>query len=234
MAFTDTPPDAGDHQAQPGNIFSPNTLKETVKAGFTSPPQSTEMKNKKHRKRKGSSTSASQPAPKIRGLEDTIPPRADGFPRVHEAGKPILSGDLLRLAEGPMIALQESILHLEELLLKDKHPSYPAFAVKVPKELVDFVQEDPADVFFIAYEDIFKLFHTQRLDYNMVRLYALDVAMKIRRDDTPYVAIVDPYYMRDSHLVEGSKTRETAMEYLVRVMLANKRKNALLLPFFFE
>ena len=89
-------------------------------------------------------------------------------------------------------------------------------------------------MFFIAYEDIFNLFHTKRLDYNMVRLYALDVAMKIRRDDTPYVAIVDPYYMRDNHLVEGSKTRETATEYLVRVMLANKRKNALLLPFFFE
>ena len=89
-------------------------------------------------------------------------------------------------------------------------------------------------MFFIAYEDIFKLFHTQRLDYNMVRLYAMDAAMKIRRDDTPYVAVVDPYYMRDSHLVEGSKTRETATEYLVRVMLANKRKNALLLPFFFE
>ena len=46
--------------------------------------------------------------------------------------------------------------------------------------------------------------------------------------------VVDPYYMRDSHLVEGSKTRETATEYLVRVMLANKRKNVLLLPFFFE
>ena len=133
-----------------------------------------------------------------------------------------------------MIALQESILHLEELLLKDKQPSYPAFAVQVPKELVDFVQEDPADVFFIAYEDIFKLFHTQRLDYNMVRLYALDMAMKIRRDGTPYVAVVDPYYMRDSHLSPGSHTREAALEYLVRVMLANKRKNVLLLPFFFE
>ena len=100
--------------------------------------------------------------------------------------------------------------------------------------MVDFVQEDPTDVFFIAYEDIFNLFHSKRLDYNMVRLYAMDAAMKIRRDDTPYVAVVDPYYMRDSHLVEGSKTRETATEYLVRVMLANKRKNALLLPFFFE
>ena len=130
--------------------------------------------------------------------------------------------------------MQESILHLEKLLLKDKEPSYPAFAVQVPKELVDFVQEDPADVFFIAYEDIFKLFHTQRLDYNMIRLYALDMAMNIRRDDTPYVAIVDPYYMRDSQLVEGSRTRTMATEYLQRFMLTNKRKNNLLLPFFYE
>ena len=50
----------------------------------------------------------------------------------------------------------------------------------MPKELVDFVQEDPADIFLIAYEDVFKLFHTQRLDYNMVCLYALDAAIKIR------------------------------------------------------
>ena len=89
-------------------------------------------------------------------------------------------------------------------------------------------------MFFIVYEDIFNLFHSKRLDYNMVRLYALDAARKIRRDDTPYVAIVYPYYMRDSHLVEGSTTRETAKEYLVRVFLANKKKNALLLPYFFE
>jgi hypothetical protein len=194
------------------------------------------MKNKakKHRKRKGANASASQPAPKImRGREDTIPPRGDGLTRVHEAGKPILSEDLLRLAEGPMISLQESILHLESLLLKDKQPSYPVFAVKVPKE-VDFVQEAPADVFFIAYEDIFNLFHSRRLDYNLVRLYALDAAMKIRRDDTPYVAIVDPYYMRDSQLVEGSRTRTMATEYLQRLMLTNKRKNNLLLPFFYE
>jgi hypothetical protein len=141
---------------------------------------------------------------------------------------------MLRLAEGPMITLQNNILYLEETLLKEKNPGYPAFSVKVPKELVDFVQEDPADVFFIAYEDIFNLYHSKRLDYNMVRLYALDAAMKIRRDDTPYIAIVDPYYMRDSHLVEGSTTRETAKEYLVRVFLANKEKTALLLPYFFE
>ena len=81
----------------------------------------------------------SQPAPKIRGLKDTIPPHVDGFPQVHEAGKPILSGELLRPVEVPMISLQQSILHLEELLLRDKEPSYPVFAVQVPKELVDFI-----------------------------------------------------------------------------------------------
>ena len=133
-----------------------------------------------------------------------------------------------------MITLQNSILYLEETLLKEKNPGYPAFAVKVPKELVDFVQEDPADVFFIAYEDIFNLYHSKRLDYNMVRLYALDAAMKIRRDDTPYVAIVDPYYMRDSQLVEGSMTRAMATEFLQRIMLNNQDKNNLLLPFFSE
>ena len=58
--------------------------------------------------------------------------------------------------------------------------------------------------------------------------------MKIRRDNTPYVAVVDPYYMRDSQLVEGSPTRAMATEYLQRLMLTNKRKNSLLLPFFPE
>jgi hypothetical protein len=58
--------------------------------------------------------------------------------------------------------------------------------------------------------------------------------MKIKREKTPRVAIVDPYYMRDSQLVEGSGTRAMAMEYLQKFMLANKRKDTLLLPFFPE
>ena len=159
LAFTDTPPDAGDHQAQPGNIFTPTTLQATVKAGFTAPPQSAEtQKPKKHRKRKQSA--ASKPAPQTRGLEDNV----HAYPRVHEAGKAILSEDLHRIAEGRMLALQEVVLYHEVTLLKEKNPSYPAFTVKVPKEMVDFVREDPADVFFIAFEDIFNLFHSRRLD----------------------------------------------------------------------
>ena len=99
---------------------------------------------------------------------------------------------------------------------------------------MDFVHEAPADLLFIAYEDIFKLFHSRRLDYNLVRLYALNLAMKIKREATPAVAVADPYYMRDSQLVEGSGTRTQATEYLQRFMLNNKRKYNLLVPFFPE
>jgi hypothetical protein len=50
-------------------------------------------------------------------------------------------------------------------------------------------------------------------------------------DQTPQIAIVDPYYMRDTHLVEGSETRTMTMEYLQQFMVANKRKDTLLVPF---
>ncbi|KAK1631492.1 hypothetical protein QYE76_005807 [Lolium multiflorum] len=98
-----------------------------------------------------------------------------------------------------MLPLQDSILVLESILLKDKDPNYPVFTVKVPRD-VGFVTDAPADIFFIAYEDIFKLFHARRLDYNLVRLFALNLAMKIKRESTPDVAIADPYYMRESRL----------------------------------
>ena len=158
--------------------------------------------------------SVSQPAPKtIRGHEDMVSPHADGLARVHEAGKPILPPELLRLARGPMHALHESVLVLERLLLQDKEPNYPVFTVRVPMDL-DFIHDAPANPFFIAYEDVFNLFHSRWLDYNLVRLYALDMAMKIKRDNTPYVTVADPYYMRDYQLVEGSPTRTKATEYL--------------------
>ena len=60
------------------------------------------------------------------------------------------------------------------------------------------------------------------------------MAMKIKRDNTPYVAVADPYYMRDCQLAEGSATRTQATEYLGSFMLTNKRKNNILLPFFPE
>jgi hypothetical protein len=220
----DTPPEAGD-QAEQANIFSPGTLHKSIQD-----VQSPEVK-KKHRKRSKPGASASQPAPRTVRDEQMVPPRRDGLTRMHEAGKPILPPKLLRIAQGSMKALHDAILMLEGILLNDEDPNYPVFTCKVPKG-VNFVDEAPADVFFIAFEDVFKLFHSRRLDYNLVRLYALNLAVKIKRETNPYVAIADPYYMRDSQLVEGSGRRIMAREYLQSFMLKNMSKNSHLVPFF--
>ena len=188
------------------------------------------QKTKKHRKR--GKKAESQPPPKrIRAKDDVVPAREDGLPRIHIAGEAIPTPELLRLAGGHMLALSDSIKTLEGILLKDKDPNYPVFTVKVPSD-VDFVHEAPADVFFISYEDVFKLFLSKRLDYNMARLFVLNLAMKTKREQTPYIAIVDPYYMRDSQLREGSKTRAKVTTYLEKFMVDHKRTNTLLLPFF--
>ena len=81
---------------------------------------------------------------------------------------------MVRLATGAMLTLQSNIKYLEDNLLKDECPNYPVFTAKVPED-PDFVHEDPAELFFIAFEDVFKLFHSRRLDYNLVRLYVLSV-----------------------------------------------------------
>ncbi|KAK1610126.1 hypothetical protein QYE76_033799 [Lolium multiflorum] len=61
-----------------------------------------------------------------------------------------------------------SIHYQESVLLKEKDPNYPVFSVKVPSDQ-NFVNEDPADIFFIAFEDVFNLFHSKRLDYNLLQ-----------------------------------------------------------------
>ncbi|KAK1613172.1 hypothetical protein QYE76_036845 [Lolium multiflorum] len=184
----DTPPEAGNPaQVKPATVFSPNTLRKTI---IGEPPKSTPATSeappapeappsapqappvgqvKKGRKRgakKGASSS--QPAPKRIRADDMVPPTPDGLPRCHEAGKPILPPDMEHLASGPMLPLQNSIQYQESVLLKEKDPNYPVFSVKVPSDQ-HFVNEDPADIFFIAFEDVFNLFHSKRLDYNLLQ-----------------------------------------------------------------
>ena len=66
----------------------------------------------------------------------------------------------------------------------------------------------------------------------MVRLYALHEAMKIKRENTLNIAIVDPYYMHDCQLAEGSGEWAMATTYLQQFLVNNKRKDIILLPFF--
>ncbi|KAK1618430.1 hypothetical protein QYE76_023947 [Lolium multiflorum] len=184
----DTPPEAGNPaQVKPATVFSPNTLRKTIigeppkstpatseappapEAPPSAPPAPLVGQVKKARKRgakKGASSS--QPAPKRIRADDMVPPTPDGLPRCHEAGKPILSKDMEHLASGPMLPLQHTIHYLESTLLKEKDPNYPVFSVKVPED-PNFVHEYPADIFFIAFEDVFNLFHSKRLDYNLLQ-----------------------------------------------------------------
>jgi hypothetical protein len=241
QGLEDTPPEAGDPaQVRPaGTIFSPGTLHKTILGSPPAPPTAPPApaadqtaSKKKHRKRPDKKKAK---ATGHQILADDVPrPSKDGLTRLHEAGKLIFSPDEIHNATGPMVTLQNIIRMLEGMLLKDDCPNYPVFTVKVPAADPDFVHEDPADVFFIAYEDVFNLFHSRRLNYNLVRLYALSEQIKIQRERPPYVAVADPYYMRDSQLVEGSSTRTKAVKYLESFMLRNIDKNTILLPVFPE
>ncbi|KAK1683316.1 hypothetical protein QYE76_044164 [Lolium multiflorum] len=165
-------------QINPSNLTSTTCTRSTT-IGTTSTPVGQVKKARKRGAKKGASSS--QPAPKRIRADDMVPPTPDGLPRCHEAGKPILPPDMEHLASGPILPLQHSN-YLESVLLKEKDPNYPVFSVKVPSDQ-NFVNEDPADILFIAFEDVFNLFHSKRLDYNLVRLYAINLQMKQR--ETP-------------------------------------------------
>jgi hypothetical protein len=98
---------------------------------------------------------------------------------------------------------------------------------------VGFVDDHPADIFFISYKHVFKLFNAKRLDYNLVRLYALQRAMKVNKEQNPSVAIADPYFIREGMLLNPAN-RSRAKEYLQKFLLDNKSKKEILLSYFPE
>ena len=57
--------------------------------------------------------------------------------------------------------------------------------------------------------------------------------MQIIRENTPGIAIVDPYYMRDGCLGSPAERRIVA-SYLKRILVANKTKEYILVPYFPE
>ncbi len=251
LSLQDTPPEVGNpaSQVKTATIFSPNTLHRTIggestpapeappapQAPPSAPPATEASQGKKHRKRtKNKVPSTSHAVSKRIRVDDTVPKAPSGFPRLHQAGKPILPKDLEHLASGQMLTLQKNIQFLESRLLQDKDPNYPVFTVKVPEADPNFVQGEPANIFFVAFEDVFNLFYWRRLDYNLVRLYAINLQLKIKRERPPNVAVADPYYMRDSQLADGSSTRTAAVRYLQSFLLMNKDKNTILLPVFPE
>ncbi|KAK1621139.1 hypothetical protein QYE76_026656 [Lolium multiflorum] len=130
----DTPPEAGNPaQVKPATVFSPNTLRKTI---IGEPPKSTPA------------TSEAPPAPEAPPSAPQAPPVGQvkkGRKRGAKKGASSSQPAPKRIRADDM----HSIHYQESVLLKEKDPNYPVFSVKVPSDQ-NFVNEDPADIFFIA------------------------------------------------------------------------------------
>ena len=129
-----------------------------------------------------------------------------------------------------MKSLHDTVLTEELRLLGQTYPSYPVLTVRVPTNF-GFVTTYPADLMFIRYEDIFRLFHMQRLERNFVRLVTLSMAHDLIVEKTLGVAIMDPFYM-----TRGITANEQAFlaMYVKDFLVANKDKQCFLIPYFPE
>ena len=121
---------------------------------------------------------------------------------------------MLNAATGAMRSLHDSVLSLEKRHLREKDVVYPVFVAKVP-EGKDFVDSTIGRMIILQFDNIFAMFNLYPLHYTFIRLFSLSMEMRIIRDKTPDIVIVDPFYL------EG-------------VILANQDKDNVLVPYFPE
>src|SRR4051812_33641074 len=128
-----------------------------------------------------------------------------------------------------MQSVHNIILTLERMLLREKNPSYPVFMAKVPLNM-GFINNVPADIIIMRFSEIFNLFHLKRLDHSLIHLFSLSLSTSIRRDNTPSVAILDPFYMRESILMDDGDATLAAV-YIREFMLQNADKDSFLMTY---
>ena len=63
------------------------------------------------------------------------------------------------------------------------------------------------------------------------RLYAMYMNYIIRRDQISYILVVGPYFMHEDFLTVCPEHREYARNYIADLMVANKDKETILLPY---
>ena len=148
---------------------------------------------------------------------------------IHVAGRPMLPKDMLDIATSDMQSVHNSVLTLEKMLLREENPSYPVFMAKVPLNM-GFIASVPADMIILRFSEIFNLFHLKRLDHSLIRLFSLSMSMSIKRDQTPSVAILDPFYMRESVLMDDGDAT-LAAGYIKDFMLENASKDFFLMTY---
>ncbi|KAI5006815.1 hypothetical protein ZWY2020_034058 [Hordeum vulgare] len=119
---------------------------------------------------------------------------------------------------------------MEKRRLSENDLSYPVFVDKVPKGK-GFVDSTIGPMIILWSDDIFAMFNLYPLHYTFIRLFSLSMEMRIIRDKTPDIVIVDPFYMRAKFLGRAGD-RQVASSYLEGVILANADKDNFLVPYF--
>ena len=103
---------------------------------------------------------------------------------------------------------------------------------KVP-EGKGFVDSAIGGMIVLRFDDIFAMFNLHPLHYTFVRLFSLSMEMRIIRDKTPDIMIVDPFYMRAKHLNNAGDC-QVASSHLKGLILANPDKDNFLVAYFPE
>ena len=148
------------------------------------------------------------------------------------AGRPKLPTNLLNAATSAMQSLHDRVLSLEQRRLSENDVAYPVFMAKVP-EGKGFVDSAIRGTVVLQFDDIFAMFNLHPLHYTFVRLFSLSMEMRIIRDKTPDIVIVDPFYMRAKHL-SSAGDRQVTSSHLEGVILANPDKDNFLVAYFPE
>ena len=133
----------------------------------------------------------------------------------------MLPPNMLNAATGAMRSLHDSVLSLEKRRLRENDVAYPVFMAKVPegKGFVD--------------DAIGGTINLHPLHYTFVRLFSLSMEMRIIRDKTPDIVIVDHFYMR-AKLLSSARDRQVVSSHLEDVSLANPDKDNFLVAYFPE
>ncbi|KAK1565940.1 hypothetical protein QYE76_007682, partial [Lolium multiflorum] len=210
------------------NMLSPNTLRATATTAMEGPsvqPKKRKRQNKKDAQDKAAAAKSKDKVP----LLDKLP---NNWRPLHHLGQPMLPEHVVKKLTPDMRSLHETVLHVENLLLKSKDPGYPLFVAKVPTGM-NFVEKYPADLCFIRFNDIFSIYRMQALHFSVVRLVALSLSSQIVKEGTPTIAIMDPFYMRES-IICNAGDRAIATQQVEDFMLANIKKGAILIPYFPE
>ena len=186
------------------------------------------VKKSRKRSRKGKKADSMIQPPQQPRVQDRIDiPGADKW---HIPGQPILPAAALGARFGDLRRLHDDVLRIEKGLIASKDPGYPLYVVNVPRQL-SYVDFFPADKFFLRFDYIFDMFHVKKLDFTFVRLYALHMNYLIGVEQIPHICVADTYFMHEGFLGVCAKHREYAREYIVNFMLANKDKEAILVPY---